>query len=62
MIAAPLTITGGRLVLPGGLEEGGVRLENGLIAALGAVTPAEGDVRVDARGALIAPALSLIHI
>ena len=57
MIAAPLTITGGRLVLPGGLEEGSVRLENGLIAALGEMTPAEGDERVDARGALIAPAL-----
>ena len=58
-IAAPLTITGGRLVLPAGAPQpGAVRCENGRIVALGAnVAAHDGDTVIDAQGALIAPAL-----
>lgn len=58
-IAAPLTITGGRLVLPQGEPQPGtIRCENGVVVALGRNTVArEGDTVVDARGALVTPAL-----
>lgn len=58
MIAEPLTITGGRLVLGDGEPQpGALRCEGGRIVALGDVTPHEGDVVFDARGALVAPGL-----
>ena len=53
----PLTITGGRLVMPGGVVPGALRCVDGRIAAVGSVTPAEGDEVVDAAGALVAPGL-----
>jgi dihydroorotase len=54
----PLTITGGRLVLPHGEPlAGGLRCADGRIVALGEVAAQEGDVVVDARGALVAPGL-----
>jgi dihydroorotase len=53
----PLTITGGRLVLPGGVRPGAIRCVDGRIAAVGEVNPSEGDEVVDARGALVAPGL-----
>ena len=53
----PLTITGGRLVLPGGVTPGAVRCVDGRIAEIGEVTPQDGDESIDARGALVAPAL-----
>ena len=58
-IAEPLTITGGRLVLAEGEPQpGAIRCENGVIVALGRDAVArDGDTIVDARGALIAPAL-----
>ena len=57
--AAPLVITGGRLVLPTGEpERGAIRCENGMIVALGdAAIARDGDTVVDAKGALVAPAL-----
>lgn len=59
MIAGPLTITGGRLVLPAGAPvAGALRCVDGHIVALGAaVVPHDGDEVVDAKGALIAPGL-----
>jgi hypothetical protein len=46
----PLTITGGRLVLPEGEPAAGaLRCENGRIVAIGNVSPAEGDDVIDAR-------------
>lgn len=56
---APLTITGGRLLLPdGGIVPGGLRCERGFIAALGAdVAPQPGDAVHDARGMLVTPGL-----
>ena len=58
MIARPLTITGGRLVLGTGEPvAGAVRCEGGRIVALGDVTPQEGDEVFDAGGKLIAPGL-----
>ncbi|WP_225009466.1 dihydroorotase [Novosphingobium percolationis] len=59
MIPRPLTITGGRLVLPTGAPAAGaLRCVDGHIVALGPdVTPQEGDEVVDARGALVAPGL-----
>jgi dihydroorotase len=53
----PLVITGGRLVLPGGVTPGAIRCTEGRIAAVGDVTPQDGDEIVDARGALVAPGL-----
>jgi len=53
----PLTITGGRLVLPGGVRPGAVRCIDGRIGAVGDVNPAEGDEVIDAAGALVAPGL-----
>lgn len=55
--ARPITITGGRLVLPDGLREGAIRLVEGRIAAVGDVTPQDGDEVVQARGRLVAPGL-----
>jgi dihydroorotase len=53
----PLTITGGRLVLPHGVRPGAIRCVDGRIAAVGDVNPAAGDEVVDAAGALVAPGL-----
>ncbi|OYX63363.1 MAG: dihydroorotase [Sphingomonadales bacterium 32-64-17] len=54
---APLTITNGRLVTPQGVVEGSLRCADGLIVAVGDVSPEEGDSVVDAGGLLIAPGL-----
>ncbi len=53
----PVTITGGRLVTPDGIAPGSLRCADGRIAAVGAVSPQEGDEIVDARGALVAAGL-----
>ena len=53
----PLTITGGRLIGRGGMSEGSIRFAHGLIDALGAIDPQDGDETFDAKGALIAPGL-----
>ena len=55
--ARPITITGGRLVLPDGVCDGAIRLVDGRIAALGDVAPQDGDEVVQARGRLVAPGL-----
>ena len=55
--AHPITITGGRLVLPGEVREGAIRLVEGRIAALGDIPPEEGDEVIAAKGRLIAPGL-----
>ncbi len=55
--ARPITITGGRLVLPDGLRDGAIRLVDGRIAAVGDVAPQDGDEVVQARGRLVAPGL-----
>ncbi|MFL0357461.1 dihydroorotase family protein [Erythrobacter sp. GH1-10] len=53
-----LTITGGKLVTPEGVIDGAIRLENGLIAAIGGdVAPQDGDETVDAKGMLVGPGL-----
>ncbi len=58
MIAQPLTIIGGRLVLgTGEPAAGAVRCEGGRIVALGNIKPCDGDEVIDAKGALIAPGL-----
>ena len=55
---APVTITNGRLVLPTGEPQAGaLRCVEGRIAALGDVTPHDGDTVIDAKGKLIAPGL-----
>lgn len=53
----PLVIVNARLVTPGGVEQGSLRVEAGRIAALGSVAPEPGDRTVDARGALLVPGL-----
>lgn len=55
--AAPLTITGGRLVGADGITPGAIRLVEGRIAGLGDVAAQDGDEVVDAKGQLIAPGL-----
>ena len=56
--ARPLTITGARIVTPGGIVEGGLRCADGVIAALGPdVMPEDGDEVVAARGKLLAPGI-----
>ena len=58
MTPRPLTITGGKLVLPAGAPQpGALRCEEGRIVALGEITPEDGDEVIEARGALIAPGL-----
>jgi dihydroorotase len=57
-LAAPLTLTGGRLVLPDGEpRKGNLRCAGGRIVALGEVAAEDGDTVIDAKGALIAPGL-----
>jgi len=57
-VPAPLTIVGGRLVLPLGTpREGALRCEGGRIVALGDVAPGPEDAVIDAGGALVAPGL-----
>lgn len=53
----PLTLTGGRLVLPDAVRAGGLRCVDGKIAAIGDVAPEAGDDVVDVGGKLIAPGL-----
>jgi dihydroorotase len=58
MTPLPLTIIGGRLVLPKGEPvPGSIRCEDGRIVALGDVEAQSGDDVIDARGALVAPGL-----
>lgn len=58
MTPRPLTITGGKLVLPTGAPlPGAVRIADGRIVALGAISAEPGDDVLDARGALITPGL-----
>ncbi len=58
MIAQPLTIIGGRLVLGDGEPQpGALRCEGGQIVALGNASPQDGDAVFDAKGALVAPGL-----
>ncbi len=58
MTPRPLTITGGKLVLPAGAPKAGaLRCVDGRIAALGDIAPEPGDDVIDAKGALIAPGL-----
>ncbi len=58
MIAQPLTIIGGRLVLEAGEPQpGAVRCEGGRIVALGDFAPHDGDAVFDAKGKLVAPGL-----
>lgn len=53
----PVTIAGGRLVLPGEVREGALRIVDGRIAEVGTVAPQDGDEVVAAKGRLIAPGL-----
>lgn len=56
MVSA-LAITGGRVVTPEGVIEGGLLVRDGRIAAIGAFeTPSETET-IDARGKLVAPGL-----
>lgn len=55
--ARPITITGGKLVLPDRVSEGAIRLAEGRIEALGDVAPQDGDEVVEAKGRLVAPGL-----
>ncbi len=57
-MSAPLTITGGKLVLAAGEpQSGGIRCETGRIVAIGEVSAQPGDTVIDAKGQLIAPGL-----
>ena len=54
----PLVIKGGKLVTPGGLIDGSLRAEGGLITEVGpGVSADEGDAVVDAKGKMVTPGL-----
>lgn len=53
----PFVIINARLVTPGGVRQGGVRVADGRIAAVGHVAPEAGDNTIDAAGALLVPGL-----
>ena len=54
----PITITGGRVILPGGIVEGGLRFADGSIESAGSdVAPQDGDAVFEAGGKLVAPGL-----
>ena len=55
--AAPLTILNGRIVTLEGLQNGAVRLVDGMIEGIGDVAPQDGDETLDAKGKLVAPGL-----
>jgi dihydroorotase len=55
--ARPLTITGGRVVTPGGVVAGTIRSVDGRIEAVGDAGPQDGDEVVDAGGRLVAAGL-----
>jgi dihydroorotase len=58
MTPRPLTITGGKLVLPTGAPlPGAVRVADGRIVALGDISAEPGDDVLEAKGALITPGL-----
>jgi len=52
-----LAVTGGRVVTPEGLIEGGVLVQDGRVAAIGSFDCPANVERIDARGAIIAPGL-----
>ena len=52
-----LTLTGGKLVAPGGIRDGNLRIAEGRIAACGDAQPQDGDEVVDAGGKLVAAGL-----
>lgn len=52
-----LAVTGGQVVTPEGLIEGGVLVQDGRIAAIGSFDCPADVERIDARGAIIAPGL-----
>ena len=56
----PLVVDNGRVVTPDRVLEGGVSVEDGRIAAVGAVDEA-GARRIDARGQLVVPGLVDLH-
>jgi len=56
-MVTPLAITGGRVVTPKGLIDGGVLVRDGRIAAIGAFdTPSDAET-IEAKGKLVAPGL-----
>lgn len=54
---APITIKNGRIATAFGLVDGSLRMDDGLIAAVGDIKPADGDEVIDAKGQIIAPGL-----
>ncbi|WP_339948514.1 alpha-D-ribose 1-methylphosphonate 5-triphosphate diphosphatase [uncultured Albimonas sp.] len=56
----PILIAGAAVLLPEGPVETSVRVEDGLIAEIGA-PPAAGALRIDGRGLVLAPAIVDIH-
>lgn len=54
---APITIKNGRIATALGLVDGSLRMDDGLIAAVGDIKPADGDEVIDAKGQIIAPGL-----
>jgi dihydroorotase len=61
MIGDIFLIKGGRVVTPGGIAEGCVRIENGVIAAVGPDLPKDGAGIIDASGMLVSPGLVDLH-
>ncbi|MBB6118726.1 N-acetylglucosamine-6-phosphate deacetylase [Nocardiopsis algeriensis] len=62
MVDVPATLTGARVVTPGGVHEGWLRIEEGRVAALGSGAPPEGGTVHDVGGAWVAPGLVDTHV
>jgi len=54
---APLIINNAKILTPHGIEDGDIRVDNGLIAEVGTVSPQDGDNHIDAKGKLVTPGL-----
>ena len=61
MVDTPLTLTNARVVTPGGVHEGWLRVEDGRVAALGADHQVPGHTR-DVGGRWVVPGLVDSHI
>ena len=56
-MSGALFLANAQLVLPGGVQPGALLIDDGKIAALGAISPPGGAQSIDLKGALLAPAI-----
>ncbi|NYH51675.1 N-acetylglucosamine-6-phosphate deacetylase [Nocardiopsis arvandica] len=62
MAHTPVTLTNARVVTPGGVHDGWLRVEDGLVAALGSGEPSPGGESSDVGGAWVVPGMVDTHV